>query len=238
MILEPRNRKGTLPPSSAIFDDNDQPKEKISTKDLPNWLSTFMGVADGVVPPKSSLLSGVEEEPKETGLEPGAIPSWVKAMRPVDSIKPDPVKQQEADRRFEEEGPLAGIRGIIPGSEVEFNYARPASKDNRETSVTNISIFENTLQAETEEVENPEFSNAAQTSNVVRWVIAVVLFIVVVMIQIGGNPPDLTAKESSFGNDVVISFCFSIKPGCNHPSGYGLQSRLTLLKLKLPQVRR
>jgi hypothetical protein len=113
---------GTLPPASAIFDDNDQPKEKISTKDLPNWLSTFMGVDEGEVPPESALVSGVEDQPRETGLEPGTIPSWVKAMRPVDSIKPDPAKQQEADRRFEEEGPLAGIRGIIPGSEVEFKY--------------------------------------------------------------------------------------------------------------------
>ncbi len=185
---------GTLPPASAIFDDNDQPKEKISTKDLPNWLSTFMGVDEGEVPPESALVSGVEDQPRETGLEPGAIPSWVKAMRPVDSIKPDPAKQQEADRRFEEEGPLAGIRGIIPGSEVEFNYARPASKDNRETSLTNISIFENTLQAETEEVKTQVFKRS-KTSNVVRWIIAGVLFIVVVMIQIGANPPDLMPKN-------------------------------------------
>ena len=188
------NDNGTLPSSSAMFEDSDQPRDKITTKGLPDWLSSFIGVGEGENTPESALLSGLDNETGGSGIEPGAIPSWVKAMRPVESIQGDLQAQKEADRRFEDSGPLAGIRGILPGSELEFNYSQPTSKENRETSLTNISLFENTLKMEMEEKKVP-FYKRSKTSNVVRWIIAVILLLVVILIQVGGNPPDLLPKN-------------------------------------------
>jgi hypothetical protein len=188
------NDNGTLPSASAMFDDSDQPSEKITTKGLPDWLSSFIGVGEGENTPESALLSGLDEEAGGNGIEPGAIPSWVKAMRPVEQNQGDVQAQKEADRRFEDSGPLAGIRGILPVSEVGFNYSQPTIKENRETSPTNISVFENTLKTETEEKKVPIYKRS-KTSNVVRWIIAVILLLVVILIQVGGNPPDLLPKN-------------------------------------------
>ncbi len=188
------NDNGTLPSASAMFDDSDQPSEKITTKGLPDWLSSFIGVGEGENTPESALLTGLDEEAGGNGIEPGSIPSWVKAMRPVEQTQGDVQAQKEADRRFEESGPLAGIRGILPVSEVEFNYSQPNLKENRETSPTNISLFENTLKTETEEKKVPIYKRS-KTSNVVRWIIAVILLLVVILIQVGGNPPDLLPKN-------------------------------------------
>lgn len=186
---------GSLPPSSAIFEDSDEPREKITTKDLPEWLSSFMGVGEGENPPESALLSGIQsDQPNGNNIEPGAVPTWVKAMRPVESIQLDNISQKELDRRFEDRGPLAGIRGILPGSEMEFNYSQPVSRENRETSLTSITLFENTLQIETEE-QKPSVYKRSKTSNVVRWMIAAVLFLIVILIQAGGSSPDLLPRN-------------------------------------------
>ena len=186
---------GSLPPSSELYEDSDEPHEKITTKDLPDWLSSFMGVGEGENIPESALLSGLEpEQANVSNIEPGTVPTWVKAMRPVESIKPDSLAQKELDRRFEDSGPLAGIRGILPGSEMEFDYSQPVNKDNRETSLTSITLFENTLQVETEEQKLPVFKRST-TSNIVRWLIAAVLFLIIILIQAGGNPPDLLPRN-------------------------------------------
>jgi hypothetical protein len=188
------NDNGSLPSASALFEDSDQPSEKITTKGLPDWLSSFIGVGEGENTPESALLTGLDDDASGNGIEPGSIPSWVKAMRPVESTQGDVQAQKEADRRFEDSGPLAGIRGILPVSEVEFNYSQPTVKENRETSLTNISLFENTLKLETEEKKVPIYKRS-KTSNVVRWIIAVILLLVVILIQVGGNPPALLPKN-------------------------------------------
>ncbi len=205
-----------LPSPAAMFDESEQPRDKITTKGLPDWLSSFMGVEEGAKPPKSALLSGLEEqEPGRNGIEPGALPNWVKAMRPVESTRqPDVVSQKEADRRFEESGPLAGIRGILPGQDLEISYTRPAAKSNRETSLTNISLFENALQVETEELKTPVYKRN-KTSNVVRWMIAVILLLVVVLVQAGGGAPDLLPKNIPVETMAFFRSVSSLPQGSN-----------------------
>ena len=157
----------SLPSPSEIFDEGEQPRERMTTKDLPDWLSSFMGVDESGKPPESALLAGLEEKgPADTGIEPGAIPGWVKAMRPVDTTPPVITPPVNTDRRFEENGPLAGIRGILPGQELDITYVKPSAKSGRETSLTNISLFENTLKTETEEKKTPVYKRS-KTSNVV-----------------------------------------------------------------------
>ena len=205
---------GTLPSASAMFDDSDQPSEKITTKGLPDWLSSFIGVGEGENTPESALVTGLDDEAGGGGIEPGAIPSWVKAMRPVELTPGDVQAQKEADRRFEDSGPLAGIRGILPGSDVEFNYSQPSVKENRETSLTNISLFENILKIETEEKKVPIYKRS-KTSNVVRWIIAVILLLVVVLIQVGGNPPDLLPKNLPEETMTFFRSVSSLSQGAN-----------------------
>lgn len=204
-----------LPSPEEIFDEGEQPKEKITTKDLPDWLSSFMGVGEDGKPPESALLEGVEElEPAGSGIEPGAIPAWVKAMRPVEPVQPDFTAQKVTDKRLEMNGPLAGIQGILPGQELEISYKKPAVKANRETSLTNISLFENTLQAEVEELKTPVYKRS-KTSNVVRWMIAVILLVVVVLVQAGGGAPELLPKNIPVETMALFRSISSLPQGSN-----------------------
>jgi hypothetical protein len=65
------NDNGTLPSASAMFDDSDQPSEKITTKGLPDWLSSFIGVGEGENNPESALLTGLDYDASGNGIEPG-----------------------------------------------------------------------------------------------------------------------------------------------------------------------
>lgn len=186
-----------LPPPQAMYDEEETPTEKITTRGLPDWLSSFMGVGEDGKLPESALSEGTEErEPSMTGIEPGAIPSWVNAMRPVEPAAPPPdiAALKNTDRRFEESGPLAGIRGILPGQDIAISYGKPAAKSSREASQANVSLFEKTIQMETEEPKVPVYKRS-KTSNVVRWILAVILLLVVVLVQAGGGAPDLLPKN-------------------------------------------
>lgn len=206
---------GSLPSPAEIYDEGEQPRERMTTKDLPDWLSSFMGVDESGKPPESALLAGLEEkEPAENGIEPGAIPGWVKAMRPVDTTPSVISTPVNTDRRFEENGPLAGIRGILPGQDLEITYVKPSARSSRETSLTNIAHFENTLQVETEEQKTPVYKRS-KTSNVVRWMIAAILLLVVIMVQAGGGAPDLLPRNIPVETMSFFRSISSISQGSN-----------------------
>jgi hypothetical protein len=73
----------------------------------PNWTSgasTSTGAPPDRLPPAAA-----DEEP----LAPAALPSWVEAMRPVESILQQAASGSEAERPVER-GPLLGLQGVLP----------------------------------------------------------------------------------------------------------------------------
>jgi hypothetical protein len=77
--------------------------------DMPDWLSQ----------PESSAgetsTTQAEGIPSRVGdeLTPVELPSWVQAMRPVEAVMDD-AATISTDQTTEREGPLAGLRGVIP----------------------------------------------------------------------------------------------------------------------------
>ena len=79
--------------------------------EMPDWLSASAGSEQ--LPPS--------EEP-DTTISPASLPSWVKAMRPVEAAMSG--HTVEADEALETEGPLAGLHGVLPA----VAYAGASSK--------------------------------------------------------------------------------------------------------------
>lgn len=84
--------------------------DSLLSMNMPDWLSNpvELGASD-------TSVQRAESAPPEEGesLAPVELPSWVQAMRPVEAVIPEAASGIE-DQAPEREGPLAGLRGVIP----------------------------------------------------------------------------------------------------------------------------
>jgi hypothetical protein len=81
--------------------------DSLLSKDTPGWLSS---------PEDRPKEQAIAPSTSEGSLAPVDLPAWVQAMRPVESVLPEApgVESQPAER----EGPLAGLRGVIPAAPI------------------------------------------------------------------------------------------------------------------------
>lgn len=93
---------------------------------LPDWLSQVSAEQPSPAPEAPPLQAAPppELEPQaETGLAPAQLPTWLEAMRPVESAAPTIPTAEEGPSTIEAAGPLAGLRGILP-AEAEITRIR------------------------------------------------------------------------------------------------------------------
>ena len=77
--------------------------------DMPDWLSQpEPGAGEATALQEAASPTGPRDE-----LAPVNLPSWVQAMRPVEAVISE-TSAVSADQKTEREGPLAGLRGVIP----------------------------------------------------------------------------------------------------------------------------
>ncbi|MBN1371862.1 MAG: hypothetical protein JW987_07965 [Anaerolineaceae bacterium] len=84
--------------------------------DLPDW------IGEEPAPMAASDSLEGEEEP-QLELAHAELPSWVEDMRPVESAIGGELIS-DGDQRVEKAGPLAGLRGILPGEETAVRYRK------------------------------------------------------------------------------------------------------------------
>ncbi len=96
-------------PSSLASQDLDS----LFSAEMPDWLSRAEPTMDKPVSQEatSSQVEGAES------LVPVELPSWVQAMRPVEAVISETPAGTEEEPE-EKEGPLAGLRGVIPGMPI------------------------------------------------------------------------------------------------------------------------
>ena len=80
--------------------------------DMPDWLSQPESAASEASAQMEPLSSGPADD-----LAPVDLPSWVQAMRPMEAVIGE-ASAVSADQATEREGPLAGLRGVIPFSPI------------------------------------------------------------------------------------------------------------------------
>jgi hypothetical protein len=88
---------------------DNQDVDALFAVDMPDWLSQPESAAgEPSAAPAAAMPAGVADE-----LSPVDLPSWVQAMRPVEAVMGE-ASAISPDQTTEREGPLAGLRGVIP----------------------------------------------------------------------------------------------------------------------------
>ncbi|MBS1248928.1 MAG: hypothetical protein MAG431_00498 [Chloroflexi bacterium] len=145
--------------------------EDIFADDLPQWLS-----------------EASDEELAEEGLSgkdldditPGELPGWVEAMRPVKAPSEEDSELLDEEEYVESSGPLAGMENILP-AEAGIIKAHKAAKQSFKLKVAEsqqqyVNLLE-TMVANEEKTEAAPAQPLISTQRVLRWLIALVLFL-------------------------------------------------------------
>ena len=110
--------------NAEVVQESNESFSPFKLDDLPDWLE-HVNLEDKEVAPFQSIE---EEEISDASDEPdiakGNLPEWLKAIRPVEAVSPEPPKQK-SQRTIEQSGPLAGFRGLLSSENVTKTYSAP-----------------------------------------------------------------------------------------------------------------
>jgi len=164
-------KEDKVPPSAG---------EAAFSMETPDWLSKLRPEHGSQEPPPSA--PSLEEEQSSKALEPGDLPSWVQAMRPVEAVVAEakaipPVEGQVT----EQHGPLAGLRGVLPSVPGLGPMRKPPAYATKlqasETQQRYADSLEKLVYAETS--PHAVRSTLRISGHLLRWVIVLLLFLAV-----------------------------------------------------------
>lgn len=177
-------------------------------EEQPDWLSTLKP-EPGEKPPVPE--SGAEE--LADSLEKPELPSWVQAMRPVESVVADakaaPIGK---DQHVEQDGPLAGLRGVLPAlASVGPIQKPPPYSIKLQVGDHQQQHAERLEQIVTHEAEPQAIRSRARlySTRMLRWIISLVLLVVIGLTTSTGMqlvpPGSLYPPEMLAAMDVIGS---------------------------------
>jgi hypothetical protein len=105
-------------PSRAF--EGEENLDSIFSADVPDWLAGF---TPGDVEPQADKKALDAEDFSEEEIAPASLPSWVQAMRPVESVVSEDDALASEEQVNPEDGPLAGYRAVLP-SQTDFFVGR------------------------------------------------------------------------------------------------------------------
>jgi hypothetical protein len=165
----------------AAFTENplDENKADSLFTDLPDWLSNATD---------ASPTSNPTPITNTDAIAPGELPSWVQAMRPVDT---NPARSAStsfsSDQTLESRGALAGLQGVLPSVPGYAPTSKPKAYSiklqSSDEQQSHAALLEQILAAETEPVPIASFS-ALRNSRSLRWALSAVFLIVLTTILI------------------------------------------------------
>ncbi len=92
---------------------SNQEVDSLFSMEMPDWLSRAEPETTELASPQSAIPAAEGEE----SLAPVDLPSWVQAMRPMEAVISE-TATSTGDQPEEKEGPLAGLRGVIPSAPI------------------------------------------------------------------------------------------------------------------------
>jgi len=171
-----------LPESSIFTSSSESPPstnedvDSLFSMNMPDWLSNPVELGASDV-----SLQQAESRPAEESesLAPVELPSWVQAMRPVEAVIPEAASRIE-DQAPEREGPLAGLRGVIPLLPIGSSRRPKALSLTLQATAehqASARLLEQILASET--TARPPVASAFLTSQrVLRWALTGLVIIV------------------------------------------------------------
>ena len=166
-------------PSAALTPENlsgEDADAVFASMQTPAWLSAVLPAA---MPNEENVpAAALEEEP----IGPAELPTWVQAMRPVESAMATATSATE-DVETEAQGPLAGLHGVlpvIPGAAIPSGKPKAHSikLDATEQQQAHAVLLERILAAETSPIPIRSSSELLRSQRALRWALSALLIAV------------------------------------------------------------
>lgn len=164
------------------------PLEPVEEEDLSGILSEELPVDWlSAEPAEEEQGEGEEAEPELVQAE---IPSWLEAMRPIEDAAPSIPVEEEDEERVESAGPLAGLSGVLSAEPEVAKVQKPPTYSIKlqvsESQRARVDVLRNML---AEEGKPQPIARPAVISSqhILRWAIALVLFLAVLWPVITGS---------------------------------------------------
>ncbi len=150
----------------------------------PDWLAEATRATSA---PSDELPPAAQEEP---AIAPAELPSWVQAMRPVETDIPT-APPPPVDLRLEEGGPLAGLQGVLPGfpgagTATSKPQALSARLEASEQQQVHAGLLEKILGAEVTPVPM-KATPLLRAQHGLRWSVAAILLVVLGLLVFSGT---------------------------------------------------
>jgi hypothetical protein len=211
------------PPQSALIGQTPQPPQPARpAEDLPEWLGEIDTLKESLeqeMPGPAAALG--------SGLAQATLPSWLEAMRPVETFRSVVQIEAEEDQSVESVGPLAGLRGVLLAEPV-VAMPRTSTVGSMQLDVTERQYAQAELIHKMVEEEQREQSVSPRKGTrlaLVRWGIAALVLLAVALPVFGGSPvfalPRLAPQELGALVEIVerlpvdrpALFVFDYEPG-------------------------
>jgi len=189
--------------NSLASTSDEQNLDSIFEMDTPDWLSGFTPSEAG-----GQALQDAEFG-EDASLSRAELPSWVQAMRPMESVMAEAGDSDEG-QEIENHGPLAGLRSVLPVqtgmAEIHKSSAYSIKLLASETQMAQAALLDNLLNSE----NTPQkVARRVGTNNIrpLRWLIAAVLLLAVLVPALLGPqmrifpvvpPADSSASDTFF----------------------------------------
>ncbi len=182
----------------------DQPEAIRPAEDLPEWL----GEIDTLKESLEEQMRGPSAAPG-SDLAPATLPSWLEAMRPVETFRSVVQMEAEEDQSIESVGPLAGLRGVLLAEPV-VAMPRTSTVGSMQLDVTERHYAQAELIHKMVEEEQREVAAGPRKATGLpffRWGIAALVLLGVALPIFSGAPvfalPRLAPQELSVLFDLV-----------------------------------
>ncbi len=168
--------------ASVLSTENEQNVDSILSMEMPDWLSGFTPSEPETQQPQAAA-------PTDDDLRPAELPSWVQAMRPVESVISETAADSD-DEDVEKVGPLAGFHNVLPVLPDLLKTSKPKVYSIKlqmdETQRAQSALLEQLLSSENAayEVATPK---PVLTFKPLRWAIAIVLLLAALVPAILGS---------------------------------------------------
>ena len=165
--------KGT-PTDRPIIEIDDVSLDSI---ELPDWLSELKPE----MPPPGP--EDIEPGEDRSDLAPATLPSWLEAMRPVDSFRPEIEIEPEEVQAVESAGPLAGLRGVLMAEPVvampRISSIVTSQLEITERQYAQAELLHRLVEEEEKEIALPAVGG--RRLPILRWVISLILLIALIL---------------------------------------------------------
>ncbi|MBM3150845.1 MAG: hypothetical protein FJZ96_01350 [Chloroflexi bacterium] len=178
----------------------------------PDWLSTIKPEQAPAPGPAAETGDGQVDG----SLEPAQLPTWVQAMRPVESVVAAAPLGESEELPAEEQGPLAGLRGVLPAAPGMGAFRKPPAYSIKlqasEDQARNAAQLERLVAGEGQRSELPEPSLLGP-ARILRWVVALLLLLAVLLPvasgmqvapDLSGYPPEMVAARNVVQDPALV----------------------------------